>query len=114
MVCFDFSKAPKKMKPPKPIQETLGIIPLNNALIPPVLYTGNLNDKLIEDVRTGVYTPEFHRLTDNKFPLFEGMVCKGTLNRGDFCGKMWSAKTNEYFSALRNRWGEEGIKKYGE
>jgi hypothetical protein len=84
--------------------------------IPPVLYTGNLNDKLIEDVRTGVYTPEFHRLTDNKFPLFEGIVCKGTMNRGDFCGKMWSAKikTNEYFAALKNRWGDEGIKKYGE
>ena len=84
--------------------------------IPPVLYMGNMNDKLIEDVRTGAYTPEFHKLTDNKYPLFEGMMFKGTQTRGDYCGKVWSCKikTNEYFAALRNRYGEEGIKKYGE
>lgn len=84
--------------------------------IPPVLYIGNMNDKLIEDVRTGVYTPEFHKLTDNKFELFEGMVLKGTQTRGDYVGKVWSCKikTNEYFAALRRKWGEEGIKKYGE
>ena len=84
--------------------------------IPPVLYIGNMNDKLIEDVRTGVYTPEFHKLTDNKFKLFEGMVCKGTQTRGDYRGKVWMCKikTNEYFQALRSRWGEEGVKKYGE
>jgi hypothetical protein len=84
--------------------------------IPPVLYMGNMNDELIEQVRTGVYTPEFHRLTDNKFKLFEGMVCKGTQTRGDFRGGVWMCKikTNEYFTALRAKWGEEGIKKYGE
>jgi len=84
--------------------------------IPPVLYIGNMNDQLIEQIRTGIYTPEFHKLTDNKFKLFEGVVCKGTLTRGDFCGKVWMCKikTNEYFQALRNRWGEEGVKKYGE
>jgi len=84
--------------------------------IPPVLYLGNMNDKLIDDVRTGVYTPEFHRLTDNKHKLFEGVVCKGTETRGDFRGKVWMCKikTNEYFQALRNRGGEEWVKKYGE
>ena len=84
--------------------------------IPPVLYMGNMNDKLISDVRTGVYTTEFHKLTDNKFALFEGIVFKGTQTRGDAMGGVWKCKikTNEYFDALRNRWGEEGIKKYGE
>ena len=84
--------------------------------IPPVLYDGNMNDKLIQDVRNGVYTPEFHKLTNNKFKLFEGMICNGTLKRGDCMGHVWKCKikTNEYFDALRNRWGEEGIKKYGE
>jgi hypothetical protein len=84
--------------------------------IPPVLYVGNLNDKLIADVRSGVYTPEFHRLTDNRFKLFEGVVCCGTQTRGDFCGKVWKCKikTQEYLDSLRARWGEEGVKKYGE
>ncbi len=84
--------------------------------IPPVLYMGNMNDKLIEDVRNGVYTAEFHRLTDNKYRVFEGVVCKGTQTRGDYCGHVWSCKikTNEYFQALRERWGEEGVTKYGE
>ena len=84
--------------------------------IPPVLYLGNMNDELIEQVRTGAYTAEFHKQTGNKFKLFEGLVCKGTQTRGDFRGKVWMCKikTNEYFDALRSRWGEEGIKKYGE
>lgn len=86
------------------------------AKIPPVLYVGNMNEQLIEDVRNGKYTPEFHRLTDNKFKLFEGVVCKGTQTRGDFRGNVWMCKikTAEYFQALRAKWGEEGIKKYGE
>jgi hypothetical protein len=84
--------------------------------IPPVIYMGNMNDKLIEDVRNGVYTSEFHKLTDNKYKLFEGVLCKGTQPRGDFRGKVWMCKikTNEYFAALRSKWGEDGIKKFGE
>lgn len=84
--------------------------------IPPVLYMGNMNDKLIEDVRNGVYTAEFHKQTNNKYTLFEGFVCKGTQSRGDYRGGIWSCKikTNEYFAALRSKWGEDGIKKYGE
>ncbi len=84
--------------------------------IPPVIFMGNLSDKFIEDVRTGVYTPEFHKLTDNKFKVFEGVVCKGTLTRGDYCGNMWTCKikTNAYFEALKAMYGADGIKKYGE
>jgi len=33
----------------------------------------------------------------------------------NYCGNVWMCKikTEEYFDALRSRWGEEGIKKYG-
>ena len=84
--------------------------------IPPVIYMGNMNDQLIADVRNGVYTPEFHRLTGNRYPLFEGVICKGTQTRGDYRGKVWMCKikTNEYFQALRNRGGEDWVKKFGE
>lgn len=84
--------------------------------IPPVLYVGNLNDQLIEDIRSGKYTEEFHKLTDNKFKLFEGVVCKGNVTNGAYRGKVWMCKikTNEYFASLRERFGEDGVKKYGE
>jgi len=84
--------------------------------IPPVLYVGNLNDQFIQDIREGKYTEEFHRLTDNKIKLFEGVICKGTVTNGAYRGKVWMCKikTNEYLESLRSRWGEEGVKKYGE
>lgn len=84
--------------------------------IPPVLYMGNLNDQFIADVRSGKYTDEFHKQTNNRFKLFEGVVCKGSITNGAYRGNVWmcKVKTEEYFSALRSRWGEEGIKKYGE
>lgn len=84
--------------------------------IPPVLYIGNMNDQLIVDVRSGKYDAEFNRLTDNKFPLFEGMVCKGTVKTGAAMGKIWMCKikTQKYLDSLRSRFGEEGVKKYGE
>ena len=87
----------------------------NLVEIPPVMYMGNLTDQFIADVRSGKYTPEFHRLTDNKFALFEGVICKGTLNTGAFCGNMWQCKikTQEYFDSLKNRFGADW-EKYGE
>lgn len=114
LVIFDVlvgHKNPKFYKPMEFIEKFQSLVK-----IPPVLYLGNMNDELIQQVRDGVYTPEFHRLTDNKFKLFEGVVCKGNLPRGDFSGGVWMCKikTNEYFAALKNRWGDEGIKKYGE
>lgn len=83
---------------------------------PPVLYMGTMNDQLIADVRNGLYTEEFHKLTDHKFKLFEGMVCKGTQGRGDFSGNLWMCKikTQEYFDALRRKGGEDWVEKFGE
>jgi hypothetical protein len=87
----------------------------NLVEIPPVLYMGNMNDQLIQDVREGKYTEEFHRLTGHNFKYLEGMVCKGTLNTGAFCGNMWQCKikTLEYLNSLKERFGAEW-EKYAE
>lgn len=72
--------------------------------IPRVIYEGNLTDQLIKDVREG------------KYDVFEGVVCKGLERSGAFRGGVWMAKikTQKYFDALKARYGEEGVLKYGE
>jgi len=72
--------------------------------IPRVIYEGNLNDQLIQDVRQG------------KYDVVEGVVCKGTQKTGAHRGNVWMAKikTEAYLNKLFNRWGEEGVQKYGE
>lgn len=72
--------------------------------IPRVIYEGNLNDQLIQDVRAG------------KYDVSEGVVCKGTTKTGNARGSVWMAKikTQAYLDKVLNRFGEEGLKKYGE
>ncbi len=72
--------------------------------IPRILYKGNLNEELIKDVREG------------KYDVFEGVICKGTERSGACRGGVWMCKikTQKYFDLLRNRFGEEGLKQYGE
>lgn len=72
--------------------------------IPRLIYTGNLTDEFIKDIREG------------KYDVVEGVVCKGTEKSGAYRGGVWMAKvkTQKYFDALRIKFGEEGIKKYGE
>jgi hypothetical protein len=72
--------------------------------IPAIIYDGNLNDQFIQDVR------------EDKYCLNEGVVCKGTAPSGAFRGGMWMCKikTQRYFDRLKQKFGEEGIKKYGE
>ena len=72
--------------------------------IPRIIYEGNLTDQFIQDVR------------DSKYDVFEGVVCKGTLKTGSHRGGMWMAKikTQKYLDLLRNKFGEEGVQKYGE
>jgi hypothetical protein len=64
---------------------------------PAVIYVGNMNDQLIEDVRAG------------KYNVNEGVICKGTLTRGDCVGKIWMCKikTHDYFERLRSRFKEK-------
>lgn len=72
--------------------------------IPDVIYQGNLNDQLILDVRSG------------KYKVNEGIVCKGTERTGAACGNVWMAKikTQDYLNRVFNRFGQEGLEKYGE
>lgn len=76
----------------------------NVVTIPRVIYEGNLNEELIADVREG------------KYNVTEGVICKGTIKTGAACGGIWMAKikTKAYLTKLLNRYGEEGLKKYGE
>lgn len=71
--------------------------------IPKIVYTGNLNEEFIADVRA------------NKFGLKEGVICKGTEKSGAFSGGVWTCKikTQEYLDKLKNQFGDEWTK-YGE
>lgn len=72
--------------------------------IPRVIYEGNLTDQFIADVREG------------KYDVVEGVICKGNERSGAFAGGVWSCKikTKAYLAAVFARYGEEGIKKFGE
>lgn len=72
--------------------------------IPTVIYRGNLNDALILDVREG------------RYPVNEGVICKGTERSGAFRGGVWMAKikTKAYLDRVFARYGQEGLKQYGE
>ena len=72
--------------------------------IPRVMYEGNLTDQFIQDVRAG------------KYDVTEGVVCKGAQKTGAHRGGVWMAKikTQAYLDKLFNRFGEEGLKKFGE
>lgn len=78
---------------PKEFIKTFG----EKVRITPVVYEGNLTDQFIEDVR------------QNKYPVNEGVVCKGVAKRGDFRGKVWMCKikTQAYFDKLKARFGQE-------
>jgi len=73
-------------------------------VIPRIMYEGNLTDQFIQDVR------------DGKYDVVEGVVCKGTQKTGAARGGVWMAKikTKAYLDKLFNRYGEEGLQKYGE
>jgi hypothetical protein len=72
--------------------------------IPEIIYEGNLNDEFIKDVREG------------KYPVYEGVVCKGREKSGAFMGKQWMCKikTNKYLEDLKTKFGEKEALKYGE
>ena len=63
----------------------------NLVSIPRMVYTGNLNEEFIQDVR------------ENKFGLNEGVVCKGLTTSGAYRGKIWMCKikTQDYMNRLK-------------
>jgi hypothetical protein len=72
--------------------------------LPRVIYTGNLNDSFIQDVK------------NNTFGLNEGVIVKGTKKNGAYRGNMWQCKikTTAYLKKVYDRFGNEGLLKYGE
>jgi len=72
--------------------------------IPKVIYVGNLNDQFITDVR------------ENKYDLNEGALVKGTSTNGAYRGKVWMCKikTKSYLDRVYKKFGEDGLKKFGE
>lgn len=103
LVCFDIMVGHKNRKFIKP-QEFVKLTNKYKVIAPRVIYEGNMNDQLIADVRAGVYD------------VVEGVVCKGTQNTGAHRGGIWMCKikTKAYLDRLFNRYGEEGLQKYGE
>lgn len=96
-----FNKSNYKFLLPQEFITYMSLIP--KVQTPEVIYSGRLTDQFIEDVRNG------------KYNVFEGVVCKGTERRGEYCGGVWMAKikTLAYFNLLKERRGSDW-KKYWE
>ena len=103
LVCFDIMVGHKNRKFLMP-QEFVKLSTKYKVNAPRVISTGNLTDQFVQDVRAG------------KYDVVEGVVCKGTEKTGAHRGGIWMAKikTQAYLDRLFNKYGEEGIKKYGE
>ncbi len=103
LVCFDIMIGHKNRVFLMP-QDFVKLTKKHRVTAPQVVYTGNLTDQFITDVRAGHY------------PLNEGVVCKGTEKTGAHRGHVWMAKikTQAYLDKLFNSYGEDGVKKYGE
>ena len=103
LVCFDIMVGHKNRKFVMP-QDFVKMAEKYKVISPRVMYVGNLNDQLIADVRAG------------KYDVVEGVVCKGTQRTGAHRGGTWMSKikTQAYLDKLFNRYGEDGVKKYGE
>lgn len=99
LLFFDvyLAKAMAFLKPKEFMRQVGGIVPT-----PRLVYEGNLNDQLIADVRAG------------KYPVNEGVICKGITTNGAYRGKVWMAKikTQSYFDKLKLRGLD--VEKYGE
>ena len=86
---FDVNIYPKGMISPRLFKDLFG----DQQYFSKIVYEGNLNQKLIDDVRAGFY------------PVDEGMVCKGVDRRG--YPWMVKVKTTIYLEKLKNRFGDD-------
>lgn len=89
LVLIDVNPTPRNFLPPKEFVKLFG-----DLNIPPVLYEGNFNRELVEQVRTGVL---------NGHVLSEGIVAKGMHGKELWMAK---AKTDAWLERLR---AEKGI-----
>lgn len=103
IVPFDIMVGHKNRAFLKPI-EFIKLMDINDIDRPPIVYTGNLNDEFIADVRANI------------FSLKEGVICKGTTTNGAYRGKVWMCKikTQSYLDSIIAKYGEAGLNLYGE
>lgn len=88
IVLFDIDQYKKGMIPPKQF-----VMDFGECGIPRVVYEGNLNLELVNDVK------------QNKFNLTEGVICKGQTEtkKGRPMLYYCKIKTNDWFERLRSR-----------
>ena len=103
-VLFDIMIGHKNRKFLLP-QEFIKVCNKHQIKYPAVIHEGNLTDQFIKDIKEGKY-----------LGINEGVVCKGTAKTGAHRGNVWMCKikTQAYIDKLRNKFGDEGITKYGE
>lgn len=101
IVVFDVLLGHKQHKliPPAEFHKTIG----KAVEVPEIIYEGNLNDQFIQDIR------------ESKYPVDEGVICKGSEKSGAFFGGIWMCKikTSAYFEKLKSKFNEDW-EKYAE
>ena len=80
---FDVHLGKQGFMPPNEFIKTFGELG-----IPKLIYTGNLNQEFINDIKTNLYN------------LKEGVVCKGIENKKIWMGKL---KTDDWISRVKNK-----------
>lgn len=92
IVIFDICHYKKGFLPPKLFVEYFGHLD-----IPEVIYVGNYNKELIQNIK-------------NNVELKEGVVCKGVRKtKGNDIVWMTKIKTNQWMDRLKNKFGEERV-----
>jgi len=95
---IDVNRYKKGIVPPKQFLKEYG-----HLNIPKVIYEGNLNHKLREDIWNNVPL-------QNNTELIEGVVCKGLVHtKKNELVYMCKLKTKQWIDRLRNKVGEDSI-----
>lgn len=95
IVLFDVNMFQKGWVPPKQFVDDFG-----HLGIPRLLYRGNLNKELVNDVKAG------------KYDVQEGMMAKGTRKtKGNDIVWMVKLKTQVWLDRIKNKFGDEAIRK---
>lgn len=96
LVMFDVNVHKKGLLPP-----TTFLHVFENLPIAEVVYAGNMNQEFVEDVRAG------------KYPVVEGVVCKGVIGKAPHGIWMAKVKTRAYLEELKRRFAADW-EKYAE
>lgn len=94
IILFDIDMYKKGILPPKQFMNDFG-----HLHIPELIYEGNLNQELIQNVKNNIYN------------LKEGLVCKGTRKtKSQDVVWMVKIKTLDWLNKIKNKFGDEALK----